>query len=144
MYSRNSTRLLFILLALLLVVVACRRRQQEDVPTPAATAEVQATEPAAATDAPPVEVEPTTPATSAGPVPVEAIDWPPQVITSDPLPGQEVALDLVAVLGPLQPVEDNPGREADDDGPVDPMHVRERSRGRPAAATRAPPARRAR
>ena len=56
--------------------------------------------------------------------------------------GEEVAFDLVAVLGPLQPVEHNPGGEADEDGPVDPVHAgRDASRGTRAAATRARPAR---
>ena len=36
--------------------------------------------------------------------------------------GEEVALDLVAVLRALQAVVDDPGREPDDDGPVDRVH----------------------
>ena len=58
--------------------------------------------------------------------------------------GEEVALDFVAVLGPFQAIEHNPGGEGDDDRPVDPMHVQGVSRGKRAGATRVPPARRAR
>ena len=36
--------------------------------------------------------------------------------------GQEVAFELVAVLGALQAVIDDPGDERDDDGPVNRVH----------------------
>ncbi len=106
MSKHPTTRIVFLTIALLLILAACRRGQQEAIPTPEAaeTAEVQepaeTAEPAATTEAN-ATAEPVT----AGPVPLEAIDWAPQVVASDPLPGQEVALDTPITLRFDQPMD---------------------------------------
>ncbi|MBP6016229.1 MAG: Ig-like domain-containing protein [Candidatus Promineofilum sp.] len=105
MFSRKFTHLLFILLASLLVLAACRRGQPEALPTTAATAASQPTEPAETTEPATAEPQATAEIVTAKPVPVEAIDWPPQVIASDPLPGQEVALDTPITVRFDQPMD---------------------------------------
>ncbi|WP_374689561.1 Ig-like domain-containing protein, partial [Promineifilum sp.] len=111
MFTRKSVKIIVLLLALLLVVAACRRGQQAEVPTPAATAateglegggETEATEPAATAE---TEAEPTAAPIVVQPVPPEAIDWPPQVITSDPLPGGEVAANAPITVRFDQPMD---------------------------------------
>ena len=69
------------------------------------TLEFEATEPAETAEPPTAEPQPTAAIAAGQPVPVEAIDWPPQVIVSDPLPGQEVAANCQASKGEL------PGRQ---------------------------------
>jgi len=105
MFSRKFTPLLFILLASLLVLAACRRGQPEALPTTAATAVSEATEPAETAEPPTAEPQATVAIAAGQPVPVEAIDWPPQVIASDPLPGQEVALDTPITVRFDQPMD---------------------------------------
>lgn len=105
MISRKFTPLLFILLAAVLALAACRRGQPEALPTTAATAVSQATEPAETAEPPTAEPQATAAVAVGQPVPVEAIDWPPQVIASDPLPGQEVALDTPITVRFDQPMD---------------------------------------
>ena len=113
MTLHKSARLLLVLLALTLVLVACRRGQTEAVPTLAPVAEeptaavdepegaAQPTEPADAT----AEPEPTAEAIVARPVPVEEIDWPPQVIASDPAPGGEIPANAPITVRFDQPMD---------------------------------------
>ena len=110
MQSRKFSQILIILLAFILILVACRRGEQEALPTTVPTAMSEAaetTEPAEpATDVPPTaEPEPTAAVVVAQPVPLDAIDWPPQVITSDPLSGQEVAVDTPITVLFDQPMD---------------------------------------
>ncbi len=115
MNSRKQFITLFILIASLLALAACRRGQQEAMPTVAPTAaaeETQVAEPTEPPDATSPDAEPQpTAATVMGPVPVEDIDWPPQVIVSDPLPGQEVAANAPITVRFDQPM-DQPSVEA--------------------------------
>ncbi len=108
MHSRKHFTILLFLIASLLVLTACRRGEQEALPTAAATAAVgeveEATEPA--DTAVPPTAEPEAPAAVvAQPVPLEAIDWPPQVIASDPLPGQEVGTNAPITVRFDQPMD---------------------------------------
>ena len=108
MSSRHNTRILLILVAFLLVLAACRRGQPEAVPTLASPAEIEPTEaaaPAEPTEEPAAEAEPTAAPIVARPVPVEDIDWPPQVVASDPLPGQEVGLETPITVRFDQPMD---------------------------------------
>ena len=105
MFSRKFTPLLFILLTALLLLAACRRGQPEALPTTAATAAIETTEPGETAAPPTAEPAPTDAAVAGHPVPAEAIDWPPQVIASDPLPGQEVALDTPITIRFDQPMD---------------------------------------
>lgn len=106
MNASKATRVLFIFLALLLCLVACRRGAPEAVPTIEVTEAAVATTAPEPTDAPPT-AEPQAPTGElvARPVPLEAIDWAPQVIASDPLPGQEVANDTPITLLFDQPMD---------------------------------------
>ncbi|HRN67865.1 MAG TPA: Ig-like domain-containing protein [Promineifilum sp.] len=112
MNLRKQFTILFILMAALLALAACRRGRTETVPTVAPTAAAVEAEVAEPTDAPstPAEPEPTA-ATVVRPVPVEDIDWPPQVVTGDPLPGQEVAANAPITVRFDQPM-DQPSVEA--------------------------------
>lgn len=107
MQSRKFFQILIILSVLLLTLAACRRGRQEAMPTAAPTAASEAIDSTEQpTNVPPTaKPEPTAAPVSAQPVPVEAIDWPPQVITSDPLPGQEVTLDTPITLLFDQPMD---------------------------------------
>ncbi|CUS05059.2 putative Alpha-2-macroglobulin domain protein [Candidatus Promineifilum breve] len=108
MSSRHITRSLLILVAFLLLLAACRRGQPEAVPTLASPAEIEPTEaaaPAEPTAEPAAEAEPTAAPIVARPVPVEDIDWPPQVIASDPRPGQEVGLETPITVRFDQPMD---------------------------------------
>ncbi|MCZ2112785.1 MAG: Ig-like domain-containing protein [Anaerolineae bacterium] len=102
MRNRRIIRILILMLALLLVLAACRRGRPATAPTPepAPTAEATA-QPEPTTPAEPSAIEPS----AARPVPLDAIDWPPQVVASDPLPGQEVALDTPITLRFDQPMD---------------------------------------
>ena len=111
MSSQKSVRLFLILMALVLALAACRRGQTEAIPTIAATAAAeepegaaQPTEPAAAATTAP-EAETTAEPVVAQPVPLEAIDWAPQVVTSDPLPGSEIAANAAITVRFDQPMD---------------------------------------
>ena len=113
MTRQKSVRLLLVLLALTLVLVACRRGQTEAIPTiapaaeePTAAAEepegaAQPTEPPDAT----AEPEPTAAPVVARPVAVEDIDWAPQVVASDPLPGGEIPANAPITVRFDQPMD---------------------------------------
>lgn len=108
MSSRHITRISLILVAFLLVLVACRRGQPEAIPTLAPTAETAATEaaaPAEPTEEPEAEAESTAAPIVARPVPVEDIDWAPQLIASDPLPGQQVGPETPITVRFDQPMD---------------------------------------
>ena len=104
-YSK-SARFLIILLAL--VALAACRRGQEPLPTPAATAATEAIETEATEAAAPATAEPEATAAApvvARPVAVEDIDWPPQVVASDPLPGGEIAANAPITVRFDQPMD---------------------------------------
>jgi len=108
-----SIRLLLLVAILLLIAVSCRRG--EETPTPAS----EATSPPAATStSPPAATEePAPPETEAEPTAVPEsdvtlepvnpadIDWPPQIVYSSPLPGDEVTLDGAITLLFDQPMD---------------------------------------
>ena len=109
MSSRKTTPLLIVLLALALALAACRRGQEAEVPTPAPTASTEGLEGdsgAPVETAQPTELPtPTAAPVVVQPVPVEAIDWPPQVVTSDPLPGQAIAVNAPITVRFDQPMD---------------------------------------
>ena len=108
MNLRKQFTILFILIASLLALAACRRGQTEALPTPAPTAAVEEAKP---TEPPDAEPQPTAEPVAAVPVPVGAIDWPPQVVAGDPLPGQEIATNAPITVRFDQPM-DQPSVEA--------------------------------
>lgn len=104
MQSRYITRILILTMAALLILAACRRSKPEIIPTaePTKTAESQATalpEPTSGSE-PTTEIKDETRA-----IPLEAIDWPPQLVASDPQPGQEAALDTPITIRFDQPMD---------------------------------------
>ena len=113
MTLQRSARLLLVFLALTLILVACRRGQTEAIPTIAPEAEAPTTsaeepEGAAQPTEPPdaaAEPEPTAAPVVAQPVAVEDIDWPPQVIASDPLPGGEIPANAPITVRFDQPMD---------------------------------------
>ncbi|MBP9501097.1 MAG: Ig-like domain-containing protein [Candidatus Promineofilum sp.] len=99
---RNAlTQIVLLTLALLLALAACRRGRQEATPTPETVGSTETQTPA---DTAEPEPSPTTKPATVNAVPPEAIDWPPQVVTSDPLPGQEIAIDTPITLRFDQPM----------------------------------------
>ena len=108
-------RSLILVLALAMILIACRR--DEDA-TPTAVSSSQPTEtPAAEADtAPPTATKETAPTATKEPPPTatpekiaavapEDIDWPPQVVVSDPAPGEEMAVDSEIALRFDQPMD---------------------------------------
>ncbi|UCC52686.1 MAG: Ig-like domain-containing protein, partial [Anaerolineaceae bacterium] len=108
-------RSLILVLTLAMILIACRR--DEDA-TPTAVSSSQPTEtPAAEADtAPPTATKETAPAATKEPPPTatpekiaavapEDIDWPPQVVVSDPAPGEEMAVDSEIALRFDQPMD---------------------------------------
>jgi alpha-2-macroglobulin len=105
MRYKQIIRLILVVVLILLAVAGCRRDRQADVATPEATPVTETGEVEPTSETP---VEPTTqppPAPAGQPVPVEAIDWPPVVVVSDPLPGEESPLDTPITLRFDQPMD---------------------------------------
>ncbi len=113
---------IFILFALLTgILLACRQEEEAPAPTeavPSATIEQTSVEPtAAATEEAAAESEisaqptateavaPTATAEPASAIAAEDIDWPPQVVTSDPFPGEEMELESAIALRFDQPMD---------------------------------------
>ena len=104
-------RTLILILTLAALLIACRRDQeatptavssQSSTETTAEEAEIAqptATEeapPTATKEAPPTATKEAPPTATPEPIAAiaaEDIDWPPQVVASNPAPGEEVALD---------------------------------------------------
>ncbi len=96
-------RILILILALAGILIACRR-EEETTPTPVssqpptetAAEEAQSALPTATKEAPPTATK-EAPATATpeqyAAISPEDIDWPPQVVASNPAPGQEMPLD---------------------------------------------------
>ncbi len=89
-------RTLILVLLLSAVLIACRKEEEatptaESPPTPTA-ATTNENEPAAQPTAE-KEAAPAVAPEPAGSIAAEEIDWPPQVIASNPFPGEEMALD---------------------------------------------------
>ncbi len=101
MRNKLSFKLILLAVILLLIAVSCRRGEETPTPAPEAISPpaATATRPPAATEeaAPPeTEAEPTAlPESEVALEPVDPadIDWPPQIVYSSPLPGDEVTLD---------------------------------------------------
>lgn len=103
------TKTLFLsLLLLTILLVACRRQEEEPTPTPPPATAVAA-------DTPTAQPEPTETATPRpSPTPTaepqaaidpEDIDWPPQVISRSPAPGEEAQLDGAITIRFDQPMD---------------------------------------
>lgn len=106
MHMRKAYLFRFLILTAVLILIAVACRRGEETPTPAPTSPPATTAPTD-TVAPEVETEPTAAPTAVQPtatpeagggaslpsVDPADIDWPPQVVYSSPLPGEEVTLD---------------------------------------------------
>jgi alpha-2-macroglobulin len=106
MRTNRIIRFALIVILLVLAVAGCRRARPTDEATSEATPTAEIGEVTATTEP---SVEPTSPPTTSVPagqaVPVEAIDWPPMVVVSDPLPGEETPLDTPITLRFDQPMD---------------------------------------
>ncbi len=91
--TRTLTRLLAICLIIVFVLAACRKKD-EATPTAEPTNTTAAANPTA-TPRPTTPPRPTATPEPAGPQAIDPadIDWPPQVVYSSPLPGEETTLD---------------------------------------------------
>ena len=108
-------RSLILILALAALLIACRREQQatptpvsSQPPTETTAEEAEIAQPTATKEAPPTatkEPPPTATPEQIVAISPEDIDWPPQVVASDPAPGEEVALDSTIVLRFDQPMD---------------------------------------
>ncbi|MCL4870442.1 MAG: Ig-like domain-containing protein [Anaerolineae bacterium] len=96
------TRLLAICLLIVLVLAACRKKD-EATPTPQPTVTTAA---ATNTPAPVPTAQPTAIPISTEPQPVDPadIDWPPQIVYSSPLPGEETTLNGAITIRFDQPM----------------------------------------
>ncbi len=100
--------------AILIVLAACQRQEEaapvadaedptvETVEQPTATAEP--TEPVEEESSEPSAAKPTATATAEPAAPLE-VDWPPQVVTSAPASGEEIALDSAFTIRFDQPMD---------------------------------------
>ncbi|MDX1412747.1 MAG: Ig-like domain-containing protein [Candidatus Promineifilaceae bacterium] len=107
---RKSTliRILILLSLMAIVLIACRR-EEEPTPTPETpsvsaepTEEADETAPTPTEEPEPTEEPTPEPAAAIAP---EDIDWSPQVIASNPVPGEEVALDSPIAIRFDQPMD---------------------------------------
>lgn len=104
-HPRTLTRLFAICLVIVLVLVACRK-QEEETPTPEPTETVAAAS-ATATSRPTTPPRPTATPVAPRPQAVDPadIDWPPAVVYSSPLPGEETTLDGAITVRFDQPMD---------------------------------------
>jgi uncharacterized protein YfaS (alpha-2-macroglobulin family) len=122
MRKRQLFRLLLLALALSLTLVACQR-EEDQLPTAVPTAVIpQTTEPETDGDGPSATSVPELDVTTA--VDPDQISWPPQVVYSSPVPGEEVTLDGAITVRFDQPMNQASVEEAfavtpaDDDAAV--------------------------
>ncbi|HET6445868.1 MAG TPA: Ig-like domain-containing protein [candidate division Zixibacteria bacterium] len=106
-YSRYLTRLVF-LFGAIIIFSACRKDEE---PSPTPTVEVVRPEPTLDVPTPTPEVE-IVPEPEEDEQPAIEADWPPQVVYSSPVPGEEVLLDGAITIRFDQPMDETSVEES--------------------------------